>query len=252
MAGRDQGGRPDPGTTTAEALSAAALPVEPGDVPAVAPRPWIRWVAVGCGVAVAVLTVAVAREQPLVIDLDIELHAFALSHRTPLDSAVALTVTWAGATYVALPALLVLGAAAAPGRRTPRQRIGAGLLLAGAAAVGVYAGLLLNHVVGRARPPYEDWWGAAGGPAFPSGHTTVATVLGVLGAWALMQGWPRRRAAVVVAGAVVAVAVGWSRVWLGVHWPSDVLGGWLFGTAWALGTVLLLERWRRPRDGNRR
>lgn len=233
-----------------EVLTTVALPVEPEDVPPTRARPWVGWVAAGCGVAFAVLTVAVAREQPLVIDVDTELHGFALAHRSALDSALALTVTWAGATYVALPVLCVLGAAAPVGRRSLRYRVGAGLLLGGVAALGVYAGLLVNHVVGRARPPFEDWWGAAGGPAFPSGHTTVATVLGILGAWALLRRWPTRRRLVLAGAAAIALGVGWSRVWLGVHWPSDVLGGWLFGTAWALGSVLLLDRWRRERSGN--
>ena len=204
-----------------------------------------RWVVLGCGVAMAVLTVAVAREQPAVIDLDLDLHGAALAHRGPLDSALALTVTWAGATYVALPVLLAVGSLAPTGRRTLRDRLGAGLLLAGTASLGIYAGLLVNHLVGRARPPYEDWWGAAGGPAFPSGHTTVATVVGLSAAWALAQRWSERRGALLAGAAAVALAVGWSRAWLGVHWPSDVVGGWLFGTAWALGAALLLQRLRR-------
>lgn len=222
--------------------------IDPHVLPADRLPAWVAPVAVGCGVAVAVLTVAVAREQPLVIDVDVALHAFAVAQRTPIDSALALSVTWAGATYVALPVLAVVGAVAPPGRTRVRDRLGAGLLLAAVASLGIYAGLLLNHVVGRARPPFEDWWGAAGGPAFPSGHTTVATVVGVLGAWMLLQRpWPR--GLVVAGGAAVALAVGWSRVWLGVHWPSDVVGGWLFGAAWALGGVLVLERWRRSRTG---
>jgi membrane-associated phospholipid phosphatase len=227
------------------AAPTAAAPVDPDVVPPVVLPPRVGRVALGCGVAMAALTVAVAREQPGVIDLDLALHGAALAHRGPVDSAIALGVTWAGATYVALPALLVVGALAAPGRRRVRDRLGAGLLLVGTASVGIYAGLLLNHVVGRARPPAEDWWGAAGGPAFPSGHTTAGTVVWLLAAWALVQRWPGRRRELLAAAVGVAAAVGWSRVWLGVHWPSDVLGGWLFGTAWALGAVLLLDVWRR-------
>jgi undecaprenyl-diphosphatase len=249
------------GTTeaTAEVLDptapgASALPV---DLPEVVPEhePSRRrelWVVVGCGCALALLTAAVVRDSEALAETDLALHGFALAHRGPLDSALALTVTWAGATYVALPVLLVVGCLAPPGPRSLRSRLGAGLLLAGTASVGIYAGLLLNHVVDRTRPPAEDWWGAAGGPAFPSGHTTVATIVAIEIAWALSAWWSdrTRRRLVWGAAAVVAVAVGWSRVWLGVHWPGDVLGGWLFGTAWAVGAALLLSRartWRVAR-----
>lgn len=235
-----------PGVVDLTAPGASAAGEPPSATPPVDLVRHPARIVVGCGAAMVVLTLAVAREQPAVIDVDVALHGAVLALRGPLDSALALGVTWAGATYVALPALVLVGALAPPGRRRGRERLGSGLLLAGAASIGIYAGLLVNHVVGRARPPAEDWWGAAGGPAFPSGHTTVATVASLLAAWALAQRWPDRRRSLLVGAAAVAAAVGWSRVWLGVHWPGDVLGGWVFGTGWAVAAVAALS-WTRRR-----
>jgi undecaprenyl-diphosphatase len=94
----------------------------------------------------------------------------------------------------------------------------------------------------RARPPIADWAAPAGGNSFPSGHTTAATIGAGLLAWAVCRHLPNPagRAAVWGLAVLYAATVGWSRVWLGVHWPLDVAGGWLFGTGWlaAAGTVI--------------
>jgi membrane-associated phospholipid phosphatase len=65
--------------------------------------------------------------------------------------------------------------------------------------------------------------------------------------WALVRHVDRRLARIAVWGAVVVYAgtVGWTRIWLGVHWPLDVVGAWLFGTGWMCGmaaAAVLVER----------
>ena len=121
---------------------------------------------------------------------------------------------------------------------------------------GIYIETWVNALIDRVRPPAADWAGPAAGASFPSGHTTAATLFAVCCAWALMArvppGWPRR--ATYAAAALYAVVLGWSRIWLGVHWPTDVLGGVLFSVAWTSGIMATLpvRTWRlrvatRPR-----
>ncbi|KUL45183.1 phosphatase PAP2 family protein [Streptomyces regalis] len=99
---------------------------------------------------------------------------------------------------------------------------------------------VLKAVVDRSRPVWPDPVDAAHYAAFPSGHAMTATVVCGLLLWLLHHyGAERalRRAAAAVA--VISVAgVGLTRVWLGVHWATDVVGGWLLG---ALVVVLAVR-----------
>ncbi|NJP52998.1 phosphatase PAP2 family protein [Streptomyces sp. SBST2-5] len=90
---------------------------------------------------------------------------------------------------------------------------------------------VLKAAVGRARPVWSDPVDSAQYAAFPSGHAMTATVVCGLLLWLLHRGGAGRalrRTALAVA-AVSVIGVGLTRVWLGVHWATDVLGGWLIG-----------------------
>jgi undecaprenyl-diphosphatase len=88
----------------------------------------------------------------------------------------------------------------------------------------------------RARPDLVPHATVVYTSSFPSGHSTMAAVVYLtLGALlARVEGRRRVRVFLVGLGALLAFLVGTSRVYLGVHWPTDVLGGWTIGAAWAL------------------
>ncbi|TGN75766.1 phosphatase PAP2 family protein [Streptomyces bauhiniae] len=98
--------------------------------------------------------------------------------------------------------------------------------------------------VARPRPVWPDPVDSARFAAFPSGHAMTATVVCGLLLWLIREHGvrgPRWYGAVAVA-TVSVLGVGLTRVWLGVHWFSDVLGGWLFGALVVAGAVLVHER----------
>jgi undecaprenyl-diphosphatase len=122
-----------------------------------------------------------------------------------------------------------------------RRRIRAALLL-----IMVFGGRLLVElqkvIVDRPRPGVSPHLEAVHSMSFPSGHSANAMITYL--AIAMLLPVPQRMRAILVGIALaVALQVGWSRVALGVHWPSDVLGGWAFGLFWiALCMRLASER----------
>jgi undecaprenyl-diphosphatase len=122
------------------------------------------------------------------------------------------------------------------------------VVLAGAALSGMLLVSQLKNGFSRLRPAAVDADMALASFSFPSGHACMSAVIFLmLGAWGACQ---RERQAervyIGVMAAVMTLLIGVSRVVLGVHWATDVLGGWAFGAAWALAWLLLarLKGWR--------
>ncbi|MFE1381535.1 phosphatase PAP2 family protein [Streptomyces sp. NPDC058740] len=110
----------------------------------------------------------------------------------------------------------------------------------------------LKALVGRERPSWTDPVDSARYSAFPSGHAMTAMVTCGLLLWVLALHWREgwRGWGTIAGAAVVSVlGVGWTRVYLGVHWPSDVVGGWLLGwtcVAAAIVSYRAADRRRTP------
>ncbi|MDN3292882.1 phosphatase PAP2 family protein [Streptomyces ficellus] len=115
---------------------------------------------------------------------------------------------------------------------------------AAVSAFGTALQQLLKAAVGRDRPRFTDPVDSAHYAAFPSGHAMTAAVTCGLVLWllALLGASRRVRLTTLVVGAVSVIGVGLTRMYLGVHWPSDVVAGWLLGACCVAVAVLTYER----------
>ena len=110
----------------------------------------------------------------------------------------------------------------------------------------------LKLLVGRPRPDLVPHLTEAGGLSFPSGHSFNSAVVFIAIALAFAALSPRRsvRATIVLAAMLLTLMVALSRVWLGVHYPSDAIAGWLGGAGWAfLASALLYRPAKAVADG---
>jgi membrane-associated phospholipid phosphatase len=123
--------------------------------------------------------------------------------------------------------------------RVGRTRLAIALLLVTLLGRGMVE--LQKYSIARVRPDIEPHLVVVKTSSFPSGHATNSMIFCLALALALARGTRWQTPA--VAGAILmTLLIGTSRVMLGVHWPSDVIGGWAFGMLWVLLTLRLAER----------
>ena len=115
--------------------------------------------------------------------------------------------------------------------------------------------LSVKTAVDRTRPDPSEALVVEPGTSFPSGHTQAAVVgYGVLLLVLLPVIEPRHRPWVIAAAVAMVVLIGFSRIALGAHYLSDVIGAALIGSAWLLAMTAAFSAWRRerPARGDRR
>ena len=142
------------------------------------------------------------------------------------------------------PVVLTLFTAAAAGYLVLVSARTTALLLATSAVGGILVVSVFKAAFGRARPDAAFAELVAQGLSFPSGHASMSAIVfltvGTFTASRRERGAERRY--IVSTAILMMLLVGLSRVALGVHWATDVLGGWTFGIAWTLAW-LVLARW---------
>lgn len=162
--------------------------------------------------------------------LDHPVARFVTAHRTPALTPVMTAVSAAAGPAGMTVCALVLGGLLGVAWRSWTPVV----VLAATAAGAIGLTVVFKAALGRPRPPLVHAVAAADGYGFPSAHAAAAAAVCGAAAWvcsARIRSW-QGRVAVWAVAAMLAALVGISRVYLGVHWVTDVIGGWLFGIMW--------------------
>jgi undecaprenyl-diphosphatase len=174
------------------------------------------------------------------------------AHRTPMVDRAMLEITLLGTGLV----VLVIVGVAAMFLWLTRHKYSATLLLAATAG-----GIVLNNVLklgfARPRPHVLEWQAQVVSSSFPSGHAMSAAIVYGTVAYlaARLQKHRLSRVATMLAATILILLICASRLYLGVHYPSDVIAGVLVGLAWAafcMATLEAIQRYAERRPAVRR
>jgi undecaprenyl-diphosphatase len=204
--------------------------------------------AMGAGYLFVELAEQVRLTTSAVYRIDQVIHAWFGHERQPAMTVLLRTVTTIGGS-VGLGAIVAVVAAMLLARK---ERASAIFVVVTAGAGGLL-NLGLKMIYARARPDPASALAVAGWYSFPSGHAMGSFItFGALSYIALRQPWPwvAKSAGLAIALTMV-VLVGLSRVYLGVHWASDIAGGWSAGTVWLASALVAFEMLLRLRQRRR-
>ncbi|MBD3728591.1 MAG: phosphatase PAP2 family protein [Sphingomonadales bacterium] len=178
--------------------------------------------------------------------------AFLVALRTPGDLSVPIGPHWllsamrditalGGVTVLTLVSILAVAFLLIRGRW--RQAVMTTLATGGGAALGG----LLKSLFARPRPEVVPHLVEVNSLSFPSGHSLNSAIVYLTLAVLIARSFEERSARVftITVAAILVLTIGFSRLYLGVHYPSDVLGGWTLGAAWALAMGLVASRLQR-------
>src|SRR5690606_12093393 len=178
-----------------------------------------------------------------------------LSMRSPADLSDPIGPGWAeevgrditalgGNAVLTLLTLAVVGYLLLDGKR----KVALVLIIASLGALGVST--LLMYTIAPERPDLVPHHTKVYTASFPSGHSmlSASTFLTMGALLARVQKRKRMKAYILLVAITATLLVGLSRIYLGVHWPTDVLADWTAGSAWAVGCWLLAP-WQQHSNG---
>jgi membrane-associated phospholipid phosphatase len=177
-------------------------------------------------------------------EFDSDVTHWFVDQRSPTRSDAMRVISWLGSSWVVIPLAVVVIVMLLIVRRRWFALFVA-LSVSGASLLSV----VTKEVIGRGRPPLDLRLQQSVSYSFPSGHSTqaAATYFAFAILVTVMNHSPALRVGAWLAATAIVFFVGASRVYLGMHWATDVLGGWVLGSLWAAGLTIAL----RPLDTER-
>ena len=214
------------------------------------PRDVRFWIAMAVMIVAAAAFAVIARdvwETAPILKQDMQVSVWLHTHGSPVFSAFLFAITQVHST-VGIP-IRSLVVAYFLWRHGDRYWV---LSLAVAVAGGLLLNVILKFVFHRDRPTWDDPILSLASSSFPSGHTAGATLFyGFLAAymvWRMKK--PAARVLVVVACAFMVALVGFSRIYLGVHFLSDVLAAISMSTVWLVVSLVTVRAYAKRRSGS--
>ncbi|GAB10360.1 hypothetical protein GOARA_056_01080 [Gordonia araii NBRC 100433] len=175
---------------------------------------------------------------------DAEVLDFVVDNRTGFWTSVSHVFSWIGSTGTLTAVVIIASLLFAAYRQ---WRSAAMVLLGSATAYWLMA--TLKSSIDRDRPPVEDRLAHAAFQSMPSGHAMMSAIVFGLIAVGLFRAssWIRDHPDVLLVAPILSIAIGLSRIYLGVHWMTDVVVGWTLGAIW-IAIVAAIARIGMPRS----
>jgi len=207
---------------------------------------WSSWSAVGLALLLITAFIELSEQLPTaktgsvrLLAVDASVLRFVARFRHPWLNGLAMDLTALGSPVVvglftfAFGALLIIAA----------DRQGAMALVASSLASALLT-FIMKSLLERPRPELVPRLVAVSGLSYPSGHSLASSAVYLTAAFVIARHMETvgQRVGAIAFSAVIVLLIGTSRVYLGVHFPSDVFGGILLGTAWALLMAALIRR----------
>ncbi|UEA60124.1 phosphatase PAP2 family protein [Gordonia otitidis] len=175
-----------------------------------------------------------------ITDVDQHITEWVVDHRVePLTTIVRIVTVLGNTVTLWLVATVVVVVLAARRHVTEAVYVGVGAL------TGSLLMVILKHIFARARPPRDDRLLHIESYSFPSGHSMMTMVvygLIAVAAYRLIP-WVRAHPWSMALAPVISILVGLTRIYLGVHWTTDVLAGWIIGALWVGLCTWVLSLW---------